>query len=178
VLAGEKDSDQDPQNEVTIMQLNGPLSFYGKFIYAVSDNVIAYPVRYEDYKYGLVTYSIAYTDIMDPSKNSSFEVLASSSRTNIVTDDAIYVQASNQKEHYKKHPIPKKSNNYEWINASDAHVNRVSQDDHFHCDNTIKPRRVKYISDWQGVNENDHIKRENGILPWAIKIKVKALCLG
>jgi hypothetical protein len=147
VLAGPKGSDQDPQNEITILQPNAALSFHGKFIYSATDSVIAYPVRYEDYKYGIVTYSIVYNDIATPSKNSSIEVLASSSLTSIVTDDAIYVQASNKKEHYKKYPIPKKSDDYEWTDASEAHFNTVSQDDHFHCDNNIKPRRVKYIAD-------------------------------
>ena len=145
VLAGPKGSDQDPQNEVTITQLNDPLSFYGKFIYAANDDVIAYPVRHESYKYGFMNYSIAYKDINNSSRNAEFEVSASESRTNIVADDAIYVQVSNRKETYQKYSIPKKSNDPEWIRSSDVKFNNLSQDDHFHCDNNIKPRRVKYI---------------------------------
>ncbi|AVF34417.1 T6SS immunity protein Tli3 family protein [Rahnella sikkimica] len=146
VLAGPKGSDQDPQDEISILQPNGPLSFSGKFIYAARDDVIAYLERHENSKYGLVTYSIVYADISTPSKNARFEVSPSIYNTNTVTDDAVYVQVSNRKEQYQKYSIPKKSDDPEWISSSDVKFNNVSQDDHFHCDNTIKPRRVKYIS--------------------------------
>jgi len=147
VLAEQKGADQPPQNEVTIMQPNAALSFRGKFIYAASDNVIAYPVRDENYKYGFVTHYLVYKDINNPSKDAGFKLSASDSNTNIITDNAIYVQVSNRKEKYQKYPIPKKSDDPEWINSSEVKFSNVSQDDHFHCDNTIKPRRVKYISD-------------------------------
>ncbi|MFO6300690.1 T6SS immunity protein Tli3 family protein [Rahnella selenatireducens] len=146
VLAGPEGSDQDPQDEISILQPNGPLSFSGKFIYAASDDVIAYLERHENSKYGLVTYSIVYTDISTPSKNAKLEVSPSIYNTNTVTDDAIYVQVSNRKEQYQKYSIPKISDDPEWISSSDVKFNNASQDDHFYCDNTIKPRSVKYIS--------------------------------
>ena len=147
VLAGYEGADKRPQNEVTTMQKNDVLALNGKFVYAASDNVIAYPTRDVSYKYGNSTYYIAYKNISTPSKSANFEVSSSGSRTNIVTDDAIYVQVSNRKEMYKKYPIPKKSDDPEWIDSSGVKLSNVSQDDHFHCDNTIKPRRVKYIFD-------------------------------
>ncbi|HBZ14758.1 MAG TPA: hypothetical protein DEO73_03225 [Pantoea sp.] len=109
MLAGYEGADKRPQNEVTTMQKNDVLALNGKFIYAASDNVIAYPTRDVSYKYGNATYYIAYKNISDPSKNTKFEVSPSSYRTNIVTDDAIYVQVSNATENYKKYPTPKKN---------------------------------------------------------------------
>lgn len=147
VLAGYEGEDESPQNEITTMQQNDVLSLHGKFIYAASDNVIAYPTRDVSYKYGNSTHYIAYKNISTPSKNAKFEVLSSSSRTNVVTDDAIYMQVSNRRETYQKYPIPKKSDDPEWIKSSGVVFNNISQDDQFHCDNTIKPRRIKYISD-------------------------------
>ena len=147
VLAGYEGEDESPQNEITTMQQNDVLSLHGKFIYAASDNVIAYPTRDVSYKYGNSTHYIAYKNISTPSKNAKFEVSPSNYNTNIVTDEAIYVQNNPTPKHFKEFLIPKKSNDYKWIPASEVHVNRVSIDDQFHCDNTIKPRRVKYISD-------------------------------
>ncbi|MBF7954167.1 hypothetical protein [Rahnella victoriana] len=147
VLAGYEGEDKRPQNEVTTMQKNDVLALNGKFVYAASDNVIAYPTRDVSYKYGNSTYYIAYKNISTPSKSAKFEVSSSGSRTNIVTDDAIYVQVANRKETYEKYTIPKKYDDPEWINSSGVKFSNVSQDDHFHCDNTIKPRRVKYIPD-------------------------------
>ncbi|MFO6300705.1 T6SS immunity protein Tli3 family protein, partial [Rahnella selenatireducens] len=126
VLAGYEGADKRPQNEVTTMQENDVLALNGKFVYAASDNVIAYPTRDVSYKYGNSTHYIAYKNISDPSKNAKFEVSPSSSRTNIVTDDAIYVQVSNATGNYKKHPIPKKTDNYEWIESSKVNFKRVS----------------------------------------------------
>jgi len=146
ILAGYEGADKRPQNEVTTMQKNDVLALNGKFIYAASDNVIAYPTRDVSYKYGNSTYYIAYKNISDPSKNAKIQVSPSSSRTNIVTDDAIYVQVSNEKDTYGKYSIPKNSDMLKWVDASEVHINRISQDDHFHCNSNIKPRNVKYIS--------------------------------
>ncbi|AVF34413.1 T6SS immunity protein Tli3 family protein [Rahnella sikkimica] len=146
VLAGNEGADKIPQNEFTISQPNGVMDFHSNFIYAASDNIIAYPGSNVSYKYGFLNYFIAYRNLTDPSKNSELKVIGSIYDTITITNDAIYTQVSNAKGNYKKYPTPKKSDDYEWINASDAHFNRVSKDDHFHCDNTIKPRRVKYIA--------------------------------
>jgi hypothetical protein len=147
VLAGHEGADKRPQNEFTISQPNGVMDFHSKFIYAASDNIIAYPGSNVSYKYGFLNYFIAFKNITNPSKNSEIKVIGSIYDTITITNDAIYTQVSNAKENYKKYPIPKKSDDYEWINTSDVHFNTVSQDDHFHCDNNIKPRRVKYIAD-------------------------------
>ena len=147
MLAGYEGADKRPQNEVTTMQKNDVLALNGKFIYAASDNVIAYPTSDVSYKYGNATYYIAYKNISTPSKNAKFEISPSSYNTNTVTDDAIYVQDEATPKYFEKYAIPKKSDDYEWVEPSEAHFKRVSQDDHFHCDNNIKPRRVKYISD-------------------------------
>ena len=146
VLAGYDGEDKRPQNEFTISQPNGVMDFHSKFIYAASDNIIAYPGRNVSYKYGFLNYFIVLRNINNPSKNAGFVILGSSSDTITITDNAIYIQDNPIPKNYEKYSIPKESDDYEWIDASDAHFNRVSQDDHFHCDNTIKPRRVKYIS--------------------------------
>ncbi|MBF7978399.1 MULTISPECIES: hypothetical protein [Rahnella] len=146
VLAGYEGADKRPQNEVTTMQENDVLALNGKFVYAASDNVIAYPTRDVSYKYGSSTYYIAYKNISDPSKNTKFEVSPSNYNTNIVTGSAIYIQEQPNPKYYKRYSIPNKSDNYEWIESSEVTFKRVSKDDHFHCDNTIKPRLVKYIS--------------------------------
>lgn len=147
VLAGYEGADKRPQNEVTTMQKNDVLALNGKFIYAASDNVIAYPTRDVSYKYGNSTYYIVFKDISDPSKNSKFQVSPSNHNTNIVTESAIYIQDKPTPKYYKKYSIPKKSDDYEWIESPEVNFKRVSKDDHFHCDDTIKPRRVKYIAD-------------------------------
>ncbi|MFO6300691.1 T6SS immunity protein Tli3 family protein, partial [Rahnella selenatireducens] len=126
ILADYEGADKIPQNEVTITQLNGPLSFFGKFIYVANDDVIAYPMRYESYKYGFMNYSIVYKGINNPSKNAEFEVSASEYRTNIVADDAIYVQVSNRKEIYQKYSIHKKPDDPEWISSSGVKFNNAS----------------------------------------------------
>ncbi|XSG05123.1 hypothetical protein ABOC21_09960 [Klebsiella sp. WOUb02] len=137
--------DEEPQNEVTISRRNDVLSFSGKFVYAASDNVIAYPGRNVDYKYGGSTYFIIYKNIEDPSKNTGFNVSTSVSKTTTISDAAIYIQTSNDKARYEKYPIPKKTIYPEWIDASEVSFDNVSQDDSFHCNDNIKPRSVKFI---------------------------------
>jgi len=147
VLAGYDGEDKRPQNEFTISQPNGVMDFHSKFIYAASDDIIAYPGRNVSYKYGFLNYFIAFKNISDPSKNAEFKVIGSIYDTITITDDAIYTQTSNEKYTYGKYSTSQKSDRPKWFDSSEVHFKRVSQDDHFHCDNTIKPRRVKYISD-------------------------------
>ncbi|HBZ14757.1 MAG TPA: hypothetical protein DEO73_03220 [Pantoea sp.] len=146
IYAGPEGEDKRPQNEFTISKPNGVMDFHSKFIYAASDNIIAYPGSNVSYKYGFLNYFIVLKNITNPSKNSGFVVLGSSSDTITITDNAIYIQNESTPKNYEKHSIPKKSDDYEWIDSSEIHFNRASLDDHFHCDNNIKPQRVKYIS--------------------------------
>lgn len=143
-FAGIDGEDKRPQNEITIDEVNNAMSFLGKFIYAASDNIIAYPDRNVSYKYGTAVYFIVYENINTPSKNTAVEILSSSYETATVSDDAIYIQYSDDK--YKKYHIPNVSDKYEWVDSSSVHLSSTSQDDRFHCDNNIKPHSVKYIS--------------------------------
>ncbi|MFO6298662.1 T6SS immunity protein Tli3 family protein, partial [Rahnella selenatireducens] len=146
VLAGYEGADKRPQNEVTINEENNVMAFKGKFIYAASDNIIAYPYRDVDYKYGNPTYFAIYDNIKAPSKRTGSGSIRSDAKI-IITDEAMYIKDSTIDKYNKKIEIPKiNSDGYEWIESSKVNFKRVSKDDHFHCDNTIKPRRVKYIS--------------------------------
>lgn len=146
VFAGREGGDKKRQDEISLVRPNDTMSFYGRFVYAASDNIIAYPSRTVDYKYGGATYFIVYKNLIDPAKNTKLEVSSSSSRTTIITDDAIYIQAANSKDKYDKYAIPKQSDRSEWIDSSDVHFGTLSQDDQFHCNKFIKPNRVKFIS--------------------------------
>lgn len=145
VFAGLEGLDEKPQDEFNISRQNDVLSFNGKFVYAASDNVIAYPGRNIDYKYGGSTYFVVYRNIKEPSKNTGFEVSSSSYNTNVIADDAIYIQSSSNKNKYEKYPVPKKTDSPEWVDFSDIRFGILSQDDHFHCNNDIKPKRIKFI---------------------------------
>ena len=145
VFAGLEGHDKKPQNEFTISRQNDVLSFNGKFVYAASDNVIAYPGRNVDYKYGGSTYFIVYKDIDDISKNTGFKASSSIYKTTTISDSAIYIQVSNDNGRYEKYPIPKKSDEPEWVDAANVSFGVVSLDDRFHCNDNIKPRRVKFI---------------------------------
>ncbi|MBA0190696.1 T6SS immunity protein Tli3 family protein [Pectobacterium odoriferum] len=145
-LTGIDGLDKKPQNEVTISEPNGVMAFNGKFIYAASDNVIAYPGRNISYKYGYLNDFVVIENISNPLQNTGFKVSGSSYDTTTITDDAIYIQASNHSDKYEKYPIPKKSDDPEWVDASTVQFDSVSLDDHFHCNNDIKPRHVRYIS--------------------------------
>jgi len=146
VFAGPEGADKRPQNEYTISKVNRVMAFGGKFVYSASDNVIAYPDRNVSYKYGSYDELIVFKDLKNPSNNTSYKVSGSEHNTNTITDDAIYVQASNNTKFYDKYSIPKKSDDSEWVNASDVNFKTKSQDDQFHCNNNIKPKRVKHIS--------------------------------
>ena len=145
VLAGYDGEDKRPQNEFTISQPNGVMDFHSKFIYAASDNIIAYPGRNVSYKYGFLNYFIAFKNITNPSENSEFKVIGSIYDTITITDNAIYTQASNEKDTFGEYSLPKKTDRPRWVDASDVYFKKVSQDDRCHCNNNIKPRRVKYI---------------------------------
>ena len=145
VLAGYDGEDKRPQNEFTISQPNGVMDFHSKFIYAASDNIIAYPGSNFSYKYGFLNYFIAFKNITNPSENSEFKVIGSIYDTITITDNAIYTQASNEKDTFGEYSLPKKTDRPRWVDASDVYFKKVSQDDRFHCNNNIKPRRVKYI---------------------------------
>lgn len=144
VLAGLEGLDKKPQNEFTISEQNDVLSFNGKFVYAASDNVIAYPGRNISYKYGNSTYFVVYKNINDSSQSTGV-ALPSSSATVIVSDNNIKTKSSELSKFYELYKIPKITDKFECVNASDVHVNPMSQDDHFHCNNDIKPRRIKFI---------------------------------
>lgn len=146
VFAGPEGGDKDPQDEYSISQPNGVMTFKSKFIYAANDNIIAYPGRNVSYKYGFLNNFIVFENITEPSKKSEYKVIGSSSDTITITDNAIYTQASNEKDTYGEYSPQKKSDRPRWVDASDVHFKRVSQDDQFHCNNNIKPRHVKYIS--------------------------------
>lgn len=135
--------DTDPQNEITIDYENDIMAFKGKFIFAASDNVIAYPVRHRNYKYGYENYYIAYRDIETPSNNTGVEI-SSNINSAIVTDGMIYVKRFLRDSSYREYYDP---NNYRLVDDSEINLKGASLDDHFYCDNNIKPRSVKFISD-------------------------------
>ncbi|SFN14959.1 hypothetical protein SAMN05428971_0257 [Candidatus Pantoea varia] len=145
VFAGLEGLDEKPQNEFTITRQNDVLSFNGKFVYAASENIIAYPGRNVNYKYGGSTYFVVYKNINDPSRNTGLEVSSDIYNITTISDDAIYIQASSNKNKYERYPIPKKSDRSEWVDVSNINFGILSQDDHFHCNNDIKPKRVKFI---------------------------------
>jgi len=145
IYAGVEGRDKEPQDEVSIMQKNNVLSFNGRFVFAASDNIIAYPDRNVNYKYGGSTYFISYKNVGDSSKNSMIGINSSSSYTAYVLDDAVFVRSSRHDVNYERYSIPKTTDGYEWVDASALHLDSVSQDNHFHCNNNIKPKRVRYI---------------------------------
>lgn len=145
IFAGPEGQDKKPQDEVTISQQNDVLSFNGKFIYAASDDVIAYPGRNVSYKYGSSNYFIVYENINDPTKNTGVK-LPSASSTVIVSDKNIKIKSSALSKLYESYKIPKKTDNFDYVDASKVRMDMLSQDDHFTCNNDIKPKRVKFIS--------------------------------
>ncbi|AVF34416.1 T6SS immunity protein Tli3 family protein [Rahnella sikkimica] len=146
IFAGPKGGDKEPQDEVSMSQVNDTLAFKGKFIFAANDNIIAYPTRDVNYKYGNSTFFIRYTDVNNPSNiTSSGGIFIDAIAT--VTNDAIFIQDSTVSKYSKKIKIPQNNvNNYELVSPSDVNYPSRSKDDHFHCDNNIKPTHVKLIS--------------------------------
>ncbi|MEZ0583982.1 hypothetical protein ACA373_13520 [Erwinia sp. STN24] len=145
IFAGIEGHDKEPQDEVSVMQENNVLSFKGKFIYAASDNVIAYPDRNVNYKYGGATHFIMSGGV--DGKINLFgwgEIIPS---YNIfITDGAIFAQKSSSSNLIRKLTrADEKGSETEWIELSSLKLNKLSQDDHFHCNNNIKPKRVRYI---------------------------------
>ena len=145
-FAGVEGVDQKPQNELTVMQVNNVLSYHGRFIYSAGDNVIAYPDRDVNYKYGSSNYFINYQDIRDGDKKTLIDVSPSSSISLYILDGAIFIQRSRHDQRYEKYSVPNKTDDYEWVEASSLEINNTSADDRFHCDNSIKPKRIKYIN--------------------------------
>jgi hypothetical protein len=146
IFAGPKGGDKEPQDEVSMSQVNDTLAFKGKFIYAANDNIIAYPTRDVNYKYGNSTFFIKYIDISKPSNiTSSGTIFIDAIAT--VTNDAIFIQDSAVSKYSKKIKIPQNNvDAYDLVSPSDIHYTLTSKDDHFHCDNNIKPKHVKLIS--------------------------------
>jgi len=145
IFAGIEGHDKKPQDEVSVMQKNNVLSFKGKFIYAASDNVIAYPDRNVDYKYGGATYFIM-SGSVDGKINLFGWHKISPSYTVYITDGAIFAQDSLPGKLIKKLTRAEdEGKETEWVELSSLKFNKVSQDDHFHCNNNIKPKRVRYI---------------------------------
>lgn len=145
IFAGPKGGDKEPQDEVSMSQVNDTLAFKGKFIYAANDNIIAYPTRDVNYKYGNSTFFIKYTDISNPSNiTSSGTIFIDAIAT--VTNDAIFIQDSAVSKYSKKIKIPQNNvDAYDLVSPSDIHYTLTSKDDHFYCDNNIKPKHVKLI---------------------------------
>jgi len=121
------------------------MSFKGQFIYAASDNVIACPVRYRGYKYGTEDYYISYIDLENPSNNTAVDAYKSTYAA-VVSDGVIYIQDTVIDKSYEKYILSNKADQYEMVDISLAKINRNSKDDRFHCDNKIKPRKVKVIA--------------------------------
>ena len=137
--------DKEPQDEIDISIENDIMSFKGQFIYAASDNVIAYPVRYRGYKYGTEDYYISYIDLENPSNNTAVDAYKSTYAA-VVSDGVIYIQGAVIDKNYRKYTISNESDQYKMVDISLAKINRNSKDDRFHCDNKIKPRKVKVIA--------------------------------
>lgn len=144
-LAGIEGSDKKLQNEVSISERNDVLSFIGKFIYSAGDDVIAYPTRNVNYKYGNSTHFISFRNVNNPSKNSRMEV-AGPNISIIVKDDSVLTKISALSKFYYSHNAPLNSTSYGFINDEDLVLNSTSIDDRFHCNESIKPRKIKYIS--------------------------------
>lgn len=144
VFAGIEGQDKKPQDEVSVMQKNNVLSFYGKFIYAAGDDVIAYPDRNVDYKYGGSTYFVIYERVSFPAEIMIME-LSLPGIPLIIKDDAVITKVGGMSEYYREHKIPLDSKGYDLLTDDELNFPKVSIDDHFHCDNTIRPRKVKYI---------------------------------
>lgn len=145
VLAGGQGLDKIPQNEVSVMEKNHVLSFYGRFIYAASPNVIAFPYRNVSYKYGNSTYFVISRKFTGQSGGFGSDDI-SPGDTVFITDDAIYVKNNTPDRFVKKITADDDQGIHsEWVDIADFKVNRVSQDEYFHCDNRIKPRNIKYI---------------------------------
>ncbi|XXN66230.1 T6SS immunity protein Tli3 family protein (plasmid) [Enterobacter ludwigii] len=145
-FAGVEGMDKKPQNEMSIIKQNDVLSYSGKFIYSASDNVIAYPDRDVNYKYGSSEYYINYISIDNHFKNELIKIYSSSYSLVVVYDGVIYEKSIGDK--YQKHYISDGNdvgNNGGVVDSLDGVVIMASQDDHFHCDDSIKPRSVKYI---------------------------------
>lgn len=142
--AGIKGQDKT-QDEVSIMKKNNVLSYNGKFIYAAGDDVIAYPDRDVNYKYGGSTYFIIYSDAENKSKES-FMKISYSSIPIIVKDGSIITKVSTSSKYYHEYKIPLNSEVYDLLNDGDLKFRAVSIDDHFHCNDEIKPKRIKYIN--------------------------------
>ncbi|MFG6078997.1 hypothetical protein, partial [Erwinia sp. OPT-41] len=98
-----------------------------------------------DYKYGGATHFI-----MSGSVDGKINLFGwheiSPSYTIFITDEAIFVQKSFSSKLLKKITrADEKGNETEWVELSSLKLNKVSQDDHFHCNDKIKPKRVRYI---------------------------------
>ncbi|MBA0190698.1 hypothetical protein, partial [Pectobacterium odoriferum] len=116
----------------------------GKFVYAASDNVIAYPGRNISYKYGTSSYFVVYMNVNNLPKKSGVEIPSASTMV-IISDNNIKTQSNELSKFYELYEMPKTTDKFEYIKTTDVRVNLMSQDDHFHCNNDIKPRSVKFI---------------------------------
>lgn len=145
VFAGIEGEDQQPQDEISLNQENDVLSFKGKFIYAAGDDVIAYPTRNLNYKYGDSTYFLIYKNIKQPIQNTVINIFYSKASV-IITDESIKTKNSTLNKYYRSYKTPVKLEDFDLENDTELTLNSLSIDNYFHCDNNIKPRSIKYIS--------------------------------
>lgn len=144
-FAGVEGGDKRPQNEVSIMKQNEVLAFYGGFIYAASDNVIAYPGRNVNYKYGDSTYFIIY-GYADPGLKKSIMELSLPGVPVIVKDGSVITKINAMSRYYHEHKLPLNSERFDLVGDEGLNLKAASKDTKFHCDNSIRPRKIKYIS--------------------------------
>ncbi|WP_456310963.1 T6SS immunity protein Tli3 family protein [Serratia proteamaculans] len=145
-FAGSEGKDKKPQNEVSIRQKNNVLSFTGRFVYSAGDSIIAYPDRNFNYKHGDSTYFIVYEDVDFPSQDSFMEI-SNSDIPVVVKNKSIITKVTSMSEYYREHNTPLDQEVFDLVNDEELGLDVVSLDDHFHCDDNIKPTRVRYIKD-------------------------------
>jgi len=70
----------------------------------------------------------------------------SPSDTIFITDEGVFAQDHLPDDFIKTlSPTSGKEGNSKWVEASSLKINKSSQDECFHCDEKIKPKRVRYI---------------------------------
>ncbi|WP_277967143.1 T6SS immunity protein Tli3 family protein [Pantoea trifolii] len=151
IFAGLEGDDKNPQDEFSISRQNDVLSFNGKFIYAAGDDLISYPHRFVNYKYGNSEHYIVSESLREGAKSHKSENILPSD-TVIVTNDAVYIQDRIHKELLKRIiSIGSKDKVGKWIDNPDFKIEAQSIDERFHCDDNIKPRSIRYLKASSGV---------------------------
>lgn len=145
IFAGLEGDDKNPQDEFSISRQNDVLSFNGKFIYAAGDDLISYPHRFVNYKYGNSEHYIVSESLREGTRSHKSENILPSDNV-IVTDNAVYLQGGFRNDLMKLIiSIDGKGQVGQWVNISDFDIRGRAVDERFHCDNTITPRKVKYV---------------------------------